>query len=103
VQILRRAIRCIVMARGKMVPFVDRTFEWGVAIATFSSVLRVVPRHCARLTYFLHPKLRKSNAVLLTLKLMILTLAAPAVRGKGSRRVIQNRLLESSYWWLGKG
>ena len=43
-----------------------RTFEWGVAITTFVSVLSVVPRHCARLTDFLHPKLRTSNAVLIT-------------------------------------
>ena len=30
--------------------------------------------HCARLTYFLHPKLRKLNAVLITPQLMALTL-----------------------------
>ena len=51
---------------GEIVPFVDRAFEWGVAIATFLSVLSIVPRHCARLTYFFHPKLRKINAVLIT-------------------------------------
>ena len=51
---------------GEMVPFVNRTFEWGVAIATFLSVLSVVPRHCARLAYFLHPKLREIHAVLVT-------------------------------------
>ena len=39
----------------EIVPFVNRTFEWGVVIATFLSVL---PRRCARLTYFLHPQLR---------------------------------------------
>ena len=50
----------------EIVPFVNRTFEWGVAIATFWSVLSIVPRHCAHLTYFLHPKLRKVNAVLIT-------------------------------------
>ena len=46
----------------------NRTFEWGV-IATFLSVLSVVHRRSARLTYFLHPKLRKVNAVLITLTL----------------------------------
>ena len=46
----------------EIVPFVNRTFEWGVVIATFLSVLSMgVPRHCARLTYFLHPKLRNAN------------------------------------------
>ena len=40
-------------------PFVNRTLEWGAVIATFLSVLSVVPRPCARLTCFLHPKLRK--------------------------------------------
>ena len=43
---------------GDVVPLVNRTFEWGVVIATFLSALSTVPRHCARLTYFLHPKLR---------------------------------------------
>ena len=51
-----------------------RTFEWGVVIATFLSVLSIVPCHCARLTYFLHQKLRKFDAVLITLKLVTLTL-----------------------------
>ena len=50
---------------GEIVPFVSRTFEWGVAVATFFSVLSIVPRRCA-LTYFFHPKLRKVNAVLFT-------------------------------------
>ena len=31
------------------------------------TVLSIVPRHCARLTYFIHPELRKINAVLITL------------------------------------
>ena len=35
------------------------TFEWGAVIAPFLSVLSVVPRHCARLTDYLHPKLRR--------------------------------------------
>ena len=43
---------------GGIVPFVNRTFEWGVVIATFLSVLSTVPRRCARLTDFLHPKVR---------------------------------------------
>ena len=59
---------------GEMVPFVDRTFEWGVVIATFLSVLSVVPCHCACLTYFLHPKLREINAVPSTLQLITGTL-----------------------------
>ena len=44
---------------GELVPFVNRTFEWEVVIATFVPVLRIVPHHCARLTYFLDPKWRK--------------------------------------------
>ena len=36
------------------VPFVNRTFEWGVSIATCLSVLSVVPRHCSRLGAFSH-------------------------------------------------
>ena len=55
---------------GGNVPVVNRTFEWGAVIATF---LAVVPRHCARLTNFLHPKSRSIDAVLLTLKPMTLT------------------------------
>ena len=51
---------------GETVPFVNRTFEWGVIFATFLSVLSIVPRHCARLTYFIHPKLRRINAVLMS-------------------------------------
>ena len=48
---------------GEIVPFVNRTFEWGVVILTFLSVLSILPPHCARLTSFFHPKLRKINAV----------------------------------------
>ena len=44
---------------GEFVPLVNRTLEWGVMIATCLSVLSIVPRHCACLTDFLHPKLRK--------------------------------------------
>ena len=45
---------------------------------TFVSVLSVVPRHCARLTHFLHHKVRNSNAVLKTPQLMTLTRRAAA-------------------------
>ena len=50
------------------------SMEWGVVIATCLSILSIVPRHCACLTYFLHPKLRKINAVLTTPQLIPLTL-----------------------------
>ena len=59
---------------GEIVPFVNRTFEWAVVIATFLSVLSIVPHYCARLTYFFHPKLREINAVLITLKLITFAL-----------------------------
>ena len=55
----------MIMEQGQWSPFVNRIFQWEVAIATFLSVLGVVPRHCARLTCFLHPKLRDRNAVLM--------------------------------------
>ena len=45
-----------------------------VVIAALQFVLSTVPRHCARLTYFLHPKLRKANAVLIDPKLIALAL-----------------------------
>ena len=60
-----------------VVSFCDRTFEWRAVIATFLSVLSIVPRHCARLTSFLHPKLRTINAVLMTPQLMTLPSALP--------------------------
>ena len=59
---------------GGIVPFVNHNFELGVVIAIFLSVLSIVPRHRARLTYFLHPKLRKINAVLSSPQLITLTL-----------------------------
>ena len=59
---------------GEIVPFVIRTFEWEVVVAICLSVLSIVPRLCARLTYFLHPKLRQIDAVLIPLTLMTLTL-----------------------------
>ena len=43
----------------------------------FLSVLTLLPRYCARSTCFLHPKLRKINAVLSTPPLIAL---CPAVR-----------------------
>ena len=55
----------------------NRTFEWGVVLAPFFAVFSILPRHCARLTHFLHPKLRTFNAVLITLKLHTLTLWGP--------------------------
>ena len=51
-----------------------RIFEWGVVIATILFVLSIVPRHCARLAYFLHPKLGEINAVLFIPQLITLTL-----------------------------
>ena len=57
------------------------TFGWGVVIATFStflSVLSILICHYACLTYFLHPKLRKINAVLTTLTLQRLRHACSA-------------------------
>ena len=42
----------------------------GVIIATFLFVWSIVPRHCARLTYFLHPNLREIIAVLITPELI---------------------------------
>ena len=60
-------------------------------VATFLSDLSLVPRHCARLTYFLHPKLREINAVLIAPQRTDLTLghlrracSAPAARRKHS-------------------
>ena len=53
----------------------NRICEWGVVITTCLSVLSIVPRHCARLTYFLHPKRgKKINAVPITSKLITLSL-----------------------------
>ena len=54
---------------GGIAPFVNGTVEWGLVIATFLSVLSIVHRPCARLTYFLHPKLRKLNAAPVTRQL----------------------------------
>ena len=77
-----------------MVSFVNRTFEWGVVIATFLSVLSIVPRHCARLTDFLPPKLRKSNALLITLKLITLTLRCMR-RACGAQQVLPVVLMQA--------
>ena len=63
----------------------DSTFERGVVIASIFSILSIAPRHCARLTYFLHPKLRKTTAVPITLKLITCgTCHVPAARRKHS-------------------
>ena len=59
---------------GEIVPLVNCIFQWGVVIGAFLSVLSIVPCSCARLTYFFHPKSRQINAVLITLKLITLTL-----------------------------
>ena len=45
-----------------------------MVITIFLSVLRIVPSDCARLTYFLHPKSREIDAVLISLKLITLTM-----------------------------
>ena len=76
----RNSVHC--HGTGETVPFMNRTFEWGVGIATFLSLLSIVPRHCARLTYFLHSKLRKVNAVLIIPQLI--TLPLPRLRCAGS-------------------
>ena len=52
----------------------NRTFEWGVAIATVLSILSLAPCHCACLTYFHYPELREINAELNTLELITLPL-----------------------------
>ena len=52
----------------------ERTFQWELVIATFLSVLSLVPRHCACLADFFHPKLREIDVVLISLKLITLTL-----------------------------
>ena len=71
---------------GELLPFVNCTFEWGVVIATVLSVLSIVPRHCARLTYFLHPKWRKIDALLITLKQMTLTLRRAVSTPQGQKQ-----------------
>jgi hypothetical protein len=58
---------------GATGPFVNRTFEWGVVIATLLSILRIVPRHWARLPHVFH-ELRKTNAVLFIPQLITRTL-----------------------------
>ena len=45
-----------------------------MVIALFLSVLSILPRHCARLTYFFHLKLRKINEALITPQLITLGL-----------------------------
>ena len=53
----------------EIVSCVNRPVEWAVVIATFLAGLSIVPRHCPRLTNFLHPKWRKITAVLSALAL----------------------------------
>ena len=49
---LRHSIWGIYHGTGETVPLVNRTFEWGVIITTFLSVLSpIVTHHCACLTY----------------------------------------------------
>ena len=81
-------------ATGGIVPFVTPTFEWGVA--TFLSVLSIVPRHCARLTHFLHPKWRKLNAVLITHRYLPLPCGAP--KPPWGERVVENRKAPRGPW-----
>ena len=71
-------------------PFVNRTFERGVAIATVLSVWSIVPRHCAHLTCCLHPKLRKCNAVLITPQLKAVPLRR--LRSAGSIPIVHDWL-----------
>ena len=70
---------------GGLLPFVIHIFEWGVIISTLLSVLRIVPCCCACLADFLHPKLRKIDAGLITLKPITVTLqsALPVTRLRG--------------------
>ena len=63
----------------EIVPVVNRIFEWAVALATFLTVWGIVPRHCARLTDSLHPKLRKIHAALVTPRLITLPLRAGGI------------------------
>ena len=97
--LLRRALRCpLSHGTGETIAFVIRLFEWAVGVATFLPVLSLVPRHCARLTYFLHPKLRQSNAVLISAQPMTLRLRCAgsvpsAIPGKGSRESTPKPLL----------
>ena len=72
--------------RGNGTLFVNRKIvKCFVVIAIFLSVLSNAPRHCARLTNFLHPKLREITAVLNTPKRMTRTLrrAVSAPNGGG--------------------
>ena len=75
----------------------NRTFEWGV-IATFLSVLSIVHRRSARLTYFLHPKLRKITAVLITPRLITRTLQH--LRHTGSIPIGSTHLLGHLRVWV---
>ena len=62
---------------GQIVPFVNRTRERRVVVATFSTILSIVHRHGARWIYFLHLELRNINVVLIIVKLITPTLRHP--------------------------
>ena len=67
--ILRRTIWGIIMEQGKLYPL------WAMLLNGGWSSQHFCPFECrTRLTYFLHPKLRRINAVLIPLKLIPLTL-----------------------------
>ena len=72
-------------------------FEWGVVITTFLSISSIVPCHTARLTDFLHPKLSKINAVLITPRLITPTLwragSIPTGTPRGGARCKNNMFL----------
>ena len=82
----------------------NRTFEWGVVVSTFLSVLSIAPRHCARLTDFLHPKLRKINAVLITFKLPLpLPIPLPLITLTLRRLQRKHSLTRHILWWSSLG
>ena len=95
---------CNCRGTGEIVPFVNRAFEWAVVMATFLSVLSIVPRHCAHLTYFLHPKSREINAVLISPRLIPLSLRrlpragsiplAPAASVRRGTRTVRARCVQ---------
>ena len=81
---LRRAVWVIVMESGSMYPLCT-VFLNGGAYCNILSILSTVPRQCARLTSFLHPKLRETNAVLITPQLNTRTLRRLQTRRAYSR------------------
>ena len=80
-----RRLRCAMgtgnyRGTGKIIPFVNCISVWGAVIATVLVVLSSVPLYCARLTCFLHPKVRNINAVRMTLTLRCAVSAPTALR-----------------------